>query len=80
MIKKEKILITSVITAGVIPTNNALSNLIQSCLKYDNKDKRKSYDCVSVPALEIDGNKKNESIFEKIIKYERVHFNIYNMN
>ncbi len=78
--KKEKILITSVITAGVIPTNNALSNLIQSCLKYDNKDKRKSYDCVSVPALEIDGNKKNESIFEKIIKYERVHFNIYNMN
>ena len=78
--KKEKILITSVITAGVSPTNNALSNLIQSCFIYDNKDKPKSYDCVSVPALEINENKKNESIFEKIIKYERVHFNIYNMN
>ena len=30
--------------------------------------------------MEINENKKNESIFEKIIKYERVHFNIYNMN
>ncbi len=78
--KKEKILITSVITAGVSPTNSALSNLIRSCLIYDNKNNRKSYDCVSVPALEINENKKNESIFEKIIKYERVHFNIYNMN
>ena len=79
----KKILITSVITAGVNPTNNALSDLIQSCLidEKDDKNKpKKNYDCVSVPALEIEDDKKNESIFAKIIKYERVHFNIYNMN
>ena len=50
----KKIIITSVITAGVNPTNNALSDLIQSCLidEKDDKNKpKKNYDCVSVPAL-----------------------------
>ena len=77
----KKILITSVITAGVSPTISALPDLIQLCLLHDDKNKqKKSYDCISVPALEINENTKNESIFAKIINYERVHFNIYNMN
>ena len=75
----EKILITSVLTAGVIPNPNAFSDLIKSCL-IDNNKQKKIYDCVSVPVLEINDTIKNESIFAKIMKYERVHFNIYNMN
>lgn len=80
--EEKKILITSVITAGVIPTNNALSDLINACLMNDeDRNKKKSInDCVSIPALEINEKMGQDSFFGNIAKYERVHFNIYDMN
>ena len=78
---ENNIIITSIITAGVHPNKTALSNLIQSCLiQNPQNNERKERDCVSVPALEIDPNLIEPNLFGKIIKYERVHFNIYNMN
>ena len=77
------ILITSVLTAGVIPKASALSDLINACFINNNNNNprgKSNYDCVSVPALEIDDNMKNEGLFSNVIKYERVHFNIYDMN
>ena len=75
----DKIIITSVITAGVKPNKEALSNLIQSCFIQDRR-RSEGRDCISVPALEIDEEMEEKNFFDKIIKYERVHFNIYNMN
>ena len=78
---KNKILITSVITAGVTITNSALYDLIQSCvIDNDNNNQKKSYDCVSVPCLGVDDSMETGDIFGKIIKYEQAHFNIYDMN
>ena len=79
----KNILITSVLTAGVIPKATALSDLINACFLNNNNNNprgKSNYDCVSVPALEIDDNMKNEGLFSNVIKYERVHFNIYDMN
>ena len=78
----KKILITSVLTAGVIPNNTALYDLIKSCLlsEEDKNKLGKINDCVSVPALEINKDVETENFFSKIIRYERAHFNIYNMN
>ena len=77
----DKILFTSIITAGVSPNKEALSNLIQACLiPKDENNSIKERDCVSVPALEIDPQMEEQNLFGKIIKYERTHFNIYNMN
>ena len=84
LMKEKKTMITSVITAGVQPSNNALSNLIKICLNSNNKDSSKKINnnCVTVPALEISENfdAKSADFFTKVIKYERVHFNIYDMN
>ena len=79
---KNKILITSVITAGVTITNSALYDLIQSCVidNDNNNNQKKSYDCVSVPCLGVDDSMETGDIFGKIIKYEQAHFNIYDMN
>ena len=80
---KNKILITSVITAGVTITNSALYDLIQSCVidnDNNNNNQKKSYDCVSVPCLGVDDSMETGDIFGKIIKYEQAHFNIYDMN
>ena len=78
----KNILITSILTAGVTPKTNALSDLIKASLNNNNdpRNRKKNYDCVVVPALEIDEKMKNEGLFSNVIKYERVHFNIYNMN
>ena len=75
---KNKILITSVITAGVTITNSALYDLIQSCVidNDNNNNQKKSYDCVSVPCLGVDDSMETGDIFGKII----AHFNIYDMN
>ena len=63
------------------PNKEALSNLIQACLiPKDENNSIKERDCVSVPALEIDPQMEEQNLFGKIIKYERTHFNIYNMN
>jgi hypothetical protein len=84
LMKDDKTLVTSVLTAGVKPNKNALSNLIKICLNSNNNDKSKKINnnCVTVPALEIDENfdSKSDDFFTKVIKYERVHFNIYDMN
>ena len=84
-LKADKTMITSVLTAGVKPSNNALSNLIKICIE-SNKDKtnkrNKFNNCVTVPALEIDEtmDSKSDNFFTKLIRYERTHFNIYDMN
>jgi len=71
----DKILFTSIITAGVSPNKEALSNLIQACLiPKDENNSTKERDCVSVPALEIDPQMEEQNLFGKIIKYERTHF------
>ena len=84
-LKTDKTMITSVLTAGVKPSNNALFNLIKICIDSNNdkNNRNKKYNnCVAVPALEIDEDldKNSSDFFTKIIKYERVHFNIYDMN
>ena len=83
-IKNDKsILITSILTAGVTPTNSALYDLIQACILNDKNDNiRKSHDCICIPALEIDEQMeiKSENFFTKILKYEQTHFNIYDMS
>ena len=84
-LKVDKAMITSVLTAGVKPSNNALSNLIKICIE-SNKDKtnkrNKFNNCVTVPALEIDEtmDSKSDNFFTKLIRYERTHFNLYDMN
>ena len=57
----KNILITSILTAGVTPKTNALSDLIKASLNNNNdpRNRKKNYDCVVVPALEID-EKMNE--------------------
>ena len=84
-LKADKTMITSVLTAGVKPSNNALSNLIKICIESNNNKTNKSKkfnNCVTVPALEINENmdKKSDNFFTKLIRYERAHFNIYDMN
>ena len=70
-LKKENLLITSIITAGVAPAPNGLKKLIQCSFSEKNKY------LISVPALPV---ADNGSFFNKIAQYERVHFNIYDMN
>ena len=80
--EENKFIITSVITAGVAPNGNALKNLIE--ISFSGKNTNKNYKknnleynyAVAVPALEV----KDVNIYTKIAQYERVHFNIYNMN
>ena len=61
---------SSVITAGVYPTNDSLISLIQ--YSYDN-DKNHG---VSIAPIEY----KPNGLFSKISLYEKIHFNIFNMN
>ena len=79
----DKTVITSVLTAGVKPSNNSLLNLIKICIESNKTNKsKKNNNSVAVPALEIDEDmdSKSDNFFTKIIKYERTHFNIYDMN
>ena len=77
-----KIIITSVITAGVVPIENGLKNLIEISFSGKNTNKRSKKNsleynyAVAVPALEV----KDDNLYTKIAQYERVHFNIYTMN
>ena len=82
--KENQIIITSVITAGVIPKKDGLKKLIQisfSGKNYKNNKKGKNnldYNyAVAVPSLEV---KDNKNFFIKIAQYDRLHFNLYNMN
>ena len=79
-------IISSVITAGVVPHPDGLKKLIQiSFSDIKTKDDKKGQNqnlenkyAISVPALEV--NKKENNLYKKIAQYERIHFNIYSMN
>ena len=73
-----KIIITNVITAGVIPTKNSLKKLIIISFpkKISQKQNAKNF-AIVVPALEVADDK---DLFIKIAQYDRVHFNLYTMN
>ena len=73
--KENKIIISSIITAGVVPSPNCLKKLIQMSFPPNEKNP-KQFEIV-VPALEISEDK---NFFIKIGQYDRIHFNIYNMN
>ena len=66
----DKLMFSSVITAGVYPTPDSLTILMQSA--YSNQ---KKYG-VSVAPIEY----KPSNLWSKIGLYERIHFNIYNMS
>jgi len=59
---------SSIITSGVVPYSKTLLNLIN--VSYKNKS-------IVIPSLE---DQNNNNIISKIKKYERFHFNLYNMN
>ena len=65
---KGKILFTSVITAGVYP--KLLKNLILSAYNKPNNN------AAAVGVIRSEG----DAIFSMVEQYERIHFNIYNMN
>ena len=81
-------IITSVITAGVVPNKDGLKKLIQisfSDIKNKSKQKGESLNsdkkyAIAVPALEVMENEKESNLYKKIAQYERVHFNVYSMN
>ena len=66
--EKGKIVFTSVITAGVCL--KPLKNLILSAYNEKNKN------AASVGVIKSEG----EGVFSMVEQYERIHFNIYNMN
>lgn len=67
---ENNIIFTSIMTAGVVPNCSTLRTLI--LLSYNSKDKHH----IVVPLIdENDGD-----FLYQIKKYERVHFNLYNMN
>ena len=66
--EKGKILFTSVMTAGIIP--KSLKNLILSAYN------KKNNNAASVGFIKSEG----DGIFSMVEQYERIHFNIYNMN
>ena len=68
------IIFSSVITAGVNPTRRALINL----LKIASNSTNQIMGAIVVPPLEE--NNKEKNLFLKIQSYERIHFNLYNMN
>ena len=66
--EKGKILFTSVMTSGILP--NSLKNLILSAYN------KKNNNAASVGVIRSEG----DGIFSMVEQYERIHFNIYNMN
>ena len=65
------ILFSSIITAGVFPTSNSLLNLIK--LSFNTRNVHS----IVVPLLE---DEENSNLIFKVKKYERFHYNLYNMN
>ena len=75
--KKENVIITSVITAGVILDDDCLLKLIQlSYIKTKRSNKNEKIFGISVPSLEV---KDDNGLLIKIAQYERLHFNIYSL-
>ena len=67
------IIFSSVLTAGVCPYEHSLESLIK--LSYNSSNAH----AIIVPQLEDVTNGK-ETLIYKVKKYERIHFNLYNMN
>ena len=68
--KDKKLMFSTVITAGVLPSTDSLTTLILSSYN-DNKNHG-----ISIAPIEYVPN----NLFSKISLYERIHFNIYNMS
>ena len=68
--QEKKIMFSSVITAGVEPVEDSLINLIEYSFHSD-----KSHS-IAVAPIEY----KSNDLISRICSYEKVHFNIYNMN
>ena len=76
--KSGKPIVSSIITAGVIPYNDSLKKLIQIAFHSNAKNQNNSKDyAIAVPALEVNDHK---NLFIKLAQYDRAHFNIYNMS
>ena len=73
--KEDKNIITSVITAGVIPVKSCLKKMIQ--LSFAQKTKTEKNFGIVVPMLDVENH---DNFFIKLAQYERTHFNLYNMN
>ena len=71
--EENSILFTSIITAGIFPSLYTLGNLIK--LSYNVRGDHN----IIIPLLEEEEFYFEDLIY-KIKKYERIHFNIYNMN
>ena len=71
--EENTILFTSIITAGIIPSTYTLGNLIK--LSYNVKNNHN----IIIPLLEEE-ELYFDDLMHKIKKFERIHFNIYNMN
>ena len=69
---RDQTIFTSVITSNVVPALNSLKKLI--CSSYDSQ----KYHAVSVGLIETNSN--SNGLVSKINQYERVHFNLYDMN
>ena len=67
---KDNIIFTSIMTSGMAPEFSSLKNLIQ--LSYYSKYNHH----IVVPLID----EYNNDLFYQIKKYERIHFNLYNMN
>ena len=65
------IIFSSIITAGVVPIDKSLINLTKIAFNARNQH------AIVVPILE---DEQKPKLFSKIKKYERFHFNLYNMN
>ena len=76
--KNDKPIISSIITAGVIPYDDSLKKLIQIAFHSNVKNQKNSKNyAIAVPALEVNDHK---NLFIKLAQYDRAHFNIYNMS
>ena len=78
---EDKLIITSIMTAGVEPNNDCLKKLIKICFppKVRNQSKDAKKFGIAVPCLEIK-EFSDSNIFLKIAQYERAHFYIYDMS
>ena len=78
---EDKLIITSVMSAGVVPNNDCLKKLIKICFPANvrNQPKDGKQFGVAVPSLEIK-ELGDSNIFLKIAQYERAHFYIYDMS
>ena len=82
--KENRIIASSILTAGVVPNNDCLKKLIELCFPtVRNPNKIPKNYGIAVPSLEVNINdnvNSNNNLFLKIAQYERIHFNIYNMS